>query len=512
MTLNSVWERNEESKEEPTKTLLGNFMNILISNFDILRKHTENNSQYFRLLSGFSNLGKQARYYLLKAKIVGRLINYLVPSYTAKNKETYYDEKEEVNLQDLLTDYSDIPFEENDKIEIGLPIQIENTKMSMWEQILLSKRDTQIADAHQDCTNIYELLKNAVCSSVITTAEADTFIDDMRFEDLTEEEKNMLNFDSSTIIALLDMCFGKVSANNLGAILMHLCNNNREFDTQLRNVLTQGINDKQLDELKAYFPIFKRYLFIQDEYSEERISEGIREYFMILQNNVKFTSFMVKFTTFLVKLCNINRGVAEMLASCPNDWDWIIEWIKKAHYTSKNSQQFWERFIRQQSASEQKVKESSIPEPKASEEYYAKYPEKLINWEIAAAQYKLKRLEQIKAGEIETYENEYDSDDDMTKTKFYNTQKLDYKHTQDTWVTATVIVSLDEMVNLHYVYKNQSKSPWLSIDHDDIAPHMAMQSRHDIIEIAKNKIKAEEYYHQMVQQKRYNLRSIPSLQ
>jgi hypothetical protein len=521
-TLNLFWKSKEESKESPTNTLIGNFMNILISNFDILRKYSDNNTQYFRFFSGFSNLGKQARYYLLKAKMIGRLLNYLIPStFANKNREEYYGEKEETTPQESLTDYSDIPFEENLKVEIGLPIQLENTKMSIWDQMMLYKRDSQMADGQEGgrgqkvelSYHICELLKNMICSSVITSEKLDTFIDDMRFTELTKQELSMLNFDAQTVMILLDSCQTKVAANSLGSIFIHLCNYNREFDIMLRNVLTQGINDKQLDELRAYFPIFKRYLFIQDEYSEERISESIREYFMILQNNVKFTSFMVKFTTFLVKLCNINRGVAEMLASCPNDWDWVIEWIKKAHYTSKNSQQFWERFIRQQSSSDPKVKGTSIPEPKTSEDYYAKYPEKLINWEIAAAQYKLKRLEQIKAGEIETFENEYDSDDDMTQNKFYNTQKIDYKHTQDTWVTATVIVSLDEMVNLHYIYKNQSKSPWVSIDNDDIAPHMAMQGRHDMIEIAKNKIKAEEYYHQMVQQKRYNLRSMaPQLQ
>jgi len=219
------------------------------------------------------------------------------------------------------------------------------------------------------------------------------------------------------------------------------------------------INEKQLDEIKPYFPLFKRYLFIQDDRTEERLTEGLREYFKILENNLKFVSFLSKFITFLVKLCNRNRGISEFLASCPDEWDWIIDWMKKNPLSSKSGQQY-----------------------------------KNYTRETAITQYRLKRLQEIKAGNIITYEDEYDSDDDTYSSKHYKGKKLDVRHFGQVWTTGEVIVSLDEMVSITYTINNIAKALWLPIECDELAPHMAMQSRHDILEIDKLKKEIEEQH------------------
>lgn len=233
----------------------------------------------------------------------------------------------------------------------------------------------------------------------------------------------------------------------------------------LRQVLLAGINDKQLDEIKPYFPIFKRYLFIQDEHSEARVIESIREYFNVLKNNIKYASFMAKFTSFLVKLCNIHRGVAEFLSSCQDEWDWVITWLRKAPVQTKGNQQL-----------------------------------KAHTKELAIAQYKIKRLQDVHSGNIVTYDDEYDSDDDMCDHKFYRDEKIDYKHAGQTYLTAEVAVSLDEMINIQYYINNQHKSHWLSVDSEDIAPYMAMTARHDAKAIDQIRAEIEEQYKKTTEQ------------
>lgn len=448
--LDSYWQYKAGVKESYHRCYLGNFINLLIHNFKVARTYTEYNSQYFSLLSRFASLGKEARLYLLKAKIVGRIMDYYLQDASP--------------LQDYFNDFSDLYYEENEQVEMGLPTKLESTKLSMWEEMFMRKRDAQIADAQQDYTYIYDTLSYCIRSCVFKANDGPTFVDDLRYEDLDNKELHLLKMDEKDIMGLIETCGTKLSIKHMGSILLHLSSNNIEFDTMLRNVLIQGINDKQLEELKPYFPIFKRYLLIQDEHSEERISEGIREYYNILKNNVKFTSFMAKFTSFLVKLCNINRGVAEMLASNPEEWDWVIEWIKKTPLPTKSNQQF-----------------------------------KNHTKEIATSHYKIKRLEDVRNGKIITYEDEYDSDDDMYHHKFYKDQKLDFKHGGN-WLTAEVITSLDEMMNVHFVIYNQQKAPWFSIDHEDIAPHMAMQNRHDVVAIEANRVELEKQVRKNVQQ------------
>jgi len=449
--LDKYWQHKEGLKDSYNGSYLGNFINLVISNFRIARIYSELNTQYFQLLSRFASLGKEARLYLLKAKIVGRILNYYM-----QDSSPY---------QEYFHDYSDLSYEENMTPELGLPLKLENVKLSLWEDLFLRKRDLQIAEAAQDYTFLFETLSWCIRSCEFNSGDSQTFVDDLRYTSLDKRELELLKLDEKDITGLIDSCSSKLAIKHLGSILLHFCVENIEFDTMLRMALLTCINDKQLDEIRPYFLIFKRYLFIQDDNTEVRVIEGIREYFNVLRNNVKYTSFMAKFTTYLVKLCNIHRGVAEFMASCPEEWDWVIEWIRKTPVPTKNGQQF-----------------------------------KNHTKEIATSHYKINKLEDVKAGKIVTFEDEYDSDDDMYTHKFYNEEKLDYKPTGQNWLSAEVIKSVDEMIHIQYFVYSQQKSHWLAVDSEDIAPHMAMQSRHDIKTIEKDRLEIEKQYRKNAQQ------------
>lgn len=443
--LNTYWQYKEGQKESYNRCYLGNFINLVLNNLKTARTFTEYNPQFTSLISKFANLGQEARLYLFKCKIVGRILNYYL-----QGSSPY---------QEYFEDTSDLTYEENENVELGLPAKLEQVKMSIWDELFMKKRDDQIANANQDYTYLWETLSLQLRSCVLTTEDAPTFIDDLRYKDLDEKELTLLKMDEKDLMAFLMTGTTKCAAKHLSSLMMHMCHKNPEFDNMLRNVLILGITDKQLEELKTFFPTFKKYLFIQDEHSEERVAESIVEYFGVLHNNSKYAPFMAKFTSFLVKLCNIHRGVAEFMASCPEKWEWVIDWINKTPCPTKSNHQL-----------------------------------KNYTRETAISQYKLKRLEDIRNGNIVTYEDEYDSDDDMADQKFYKDKKIDYRHALNTWVTAEVMISLDEMDQIHYIVYNQAKAPWINVEDDNIAPHNAMQSRHDTIAIDNLKQELEKQY------------------
>jgi hypothetical protein len=72
--LNDYWSSPEEQPK--SNTTLGNFALILIKNLFTLKDYVANFAQYFQLIARFSSLGVEAQLFLLKAKGIGRLMEF----------------------------------------------------------------------------------------------------------------------------------------------------------------------------------------------------------------------------------------------------------------------------------------------------------------------------------------------------------------------------------------------------------------------------------------------------
>ena len=448
--LQEYWEYKAGHREFYSNSHLLNFINLLISNIDEMKEHSENNSQFFCLLAKFAGLGPESRIYLLRAKILTRITNYYLQDVPIEDKE----------------DDKSLIFEENETPEIGLPTSVENAYISIWEEMIMKKREAAIADGPQDYTYIWELFSLCFRSCQIGEAsDLDSFLDHVRFKELEESDLRLFTLEEADYITLIKTCPTKIAIRFMGDILIHAMTSYPSLETKIKSLMVQEINDKQLDEIEVYFPLYKRYLMIQDDNTETRLADGIKSFLNIIENNVKFPTFIARFTAFLVKLCNRSRAVAEYLAATADDWEWIIEWMRKNPNTSKNGHNL-----------------------------------KVYTRESANSQYKIKRLEDIKKGEITTYEHEYDSDDDLYDEKSYIGKKYDVNFLGQTWVSAEVHVALDEMVNLSYSHNNIQKSPWVSSELCEYAPHMAMQNRHDVVMIEEFKKIIREQYRSTIQQ------------
>ena len=84
------------------------------------------------------------------------------------------------------------------------------------------------------------------------------------------------------------------------------------------------------------------------------------------------------------------------------------------------------------------------------------------------------RFKAILDGSQELYENCFDDDMDMTNFKFYDGQEIDYYlAAENTWITAKVEKTLDEMILAKVGSYSEAETKWLNLE-SNIAPHMAM--------------------------------------
>lgn len=90
--LNEYWK--DPTNPANNVTVLGNFGLVLLHNIFHLKKFVANFTQYFQLLARFTSLGGEAREFLLRAKGIGRLMEF------------YFDEVSP--HKDYFRDFSDV--------------------------------------------------------------------------------------------------------------------------------------------------------------------------------------------------------------------------------------------------------------------------------------------------------------------------------------------------------------------------------------------------------------------
>jgi hypothetical protein len=99
---------------------------MLISHIYELKNFSLNIPHYFQILARFASLGPEARAFLLRAKIVGRCMDF------------FYDTASPYRQQ--FSNFIDLgPFTEKKEPEIGLPTQVDK-KVRTYFQMLQERR------------------------------------------------------------------------------------------------------------------------------------------------------------------------------------------------------------------------------------------------------------------------------------------------------------------------------------------------------------------------------------
>jgi hypothetical protein len=152
--LNEHWAEAEQTGspgERPQAEVgpLGNFVLLLVSRVYDLKAFSYNIPHYFQILARFASLGPEARAFLLKAKVVGRCMDF------------FYDSASPYRAQ--FSNFSDLgAFMEKKQPEIGLPMVLDKKVRTYFQMLQERRRRQALSDATPKYKYLIELVSLCV--------------------------------------------------------------------------------------------------------------------------------------------------------------------------------------------------------------------------------------------------------------------------------------------------------------------------------------------------------------
>ena len=245
------------------KSHLVSFINLILSK--IFENSTA--SDYFQILARFASLGPQARLYLLKAKIVGRMLEVC-------------DGAEDSTSQ--FQDMSDLVYEEIETPEIGLPTPLEKALLSYWDEFSMNKGSFGLY-RNIDHFFLFETLSWCLKSCKLTPQPSPLAIDEIKYEDLLEEEKEKLVPNHEILLAMYEKSIKNVrSSLYLSESLSYLSFNNELYNHHICETLRKGFEANSLIALRPFFVLFKKWIRVEDSLVSERLEQALNMYCLIL--------------------------------------------------------------------------------------------------------------------------------------------------------------------------------------------------------------------------------------
>ena len=135
--------------------------------------YTAHNSQYFMLLCRFSQLGVEAREFLLRARMIGRVMEFFFED-VSPFKEKF---RSMADIQPVL----------KDKPDIGLPTKIDKNQVSYYQEIYEKRRQKQIMDAPAKWKFILEMAGTLALSCKFGPERTAYQLDDLNWTEVNKE-------------------------------------------------------------------------------------------------------------------------------------------------------------------------------------------------------------------------------------------------------------------------------------------------------------------------------------
>jgi len=433
-----LYEKDPKSAQ-PT-TIIGNFINCLISLTFDAKTGTRDYSDFFEIFYQMARCGPEIAGYLIKHKYIGRILDFFFEKYSPHNK--------------FFRDMSDVSYAENEKPATGVMKEEKQRVRTALEELLARRKGRTFAESDGSHRSY---MWQTLCYLVRHCRLGKTGFKRSKWQigeldlDVLSEERTLLTPEPFFVIKGLEDSINKISARSITFLYAYLCYEDAKFTEIYAEAIKKGL-DKEVSELRPFFQALYQLLSVEDSLSGQRIENLCTMLCKIAKDNNNYYLETDAFTTFTYKLASRNSRAREWFLNNKDQWAWMIQWLLDHQSPPQGVIQ---------SGMKIQKRRLGLREIKAH---------------IAL---KTRRFQAMADAKIENCEDKWNSDDDLSENEFKLGQQIDYLNlASNKWTTATVQILLEEMINISY----GGDVTWLHKDSELLAPHNTMKAHQDYLE------------------------------
>ncbi|CAK79859.1 unnamed protein product (macronuclear) [Paramecium tetraurelia] len=435
---------DEQVDDKPT-SLVASLINSWIRVLPDLKRSLKNSIEYYDLFYRFARLNEQNSQYLISKKIVGKLLDLFMDTMQINYSKLFIPYKESVRKQD---DLKCKQFSEDPNSFLGQQ-NIQNVDIaSNYYDELLEKKFEKSMNSGPSSSRVYMW---RLIAFLLKTQGKNA---------LSMEEQNLLQFDNSILMALLEEGDCKLAIRMISDILSILSQDNQKQTEQIIQAIIKQINDKEYKEYRKYLVVLKRLFTVKDSLQQMRIHQGMSKLLEVMQKQSQYFFETDVCQQYILRMVFRNQAVYQWMVKNQRLWQWIIE----TNNTQSNPN---EKLISNNSNSQKcnhRLHNIYLP---ITFQAYAKF----LNW---------KKLQFLNLAKEPFKQNEdFDSDDDLADKIVKVDDKIDY-YDQNSWITATVSKVMGDYVHLTFSGKMAPQNIDIELDCERLAPFNTLSSNNKI--------------------------------
>lgn len=249
-----------DSTTKLPSTILANFTNCCISLIFEAKETNRDYTEFFRIFCEMASCGQEVAEYLIRKKVIGRLMDF------------FYEQTSPLNK--FFRDMSDVEFKEPANLELGQPQEEKKKIRSAWEEFMLKRKDYQTSENHSAQKSY---VWKTVCMLILYCKlnpgpkRCEWQIGDYDCE-LLDNEKTLLTPDSRFVEKVIRDAQTKIGYRSVAQFYSYLCYEDERFTEVFIKAIESGMTDGEGAAIKSYMRCFLTLLSLQDSLTEDRVN------------------------------------------------------------------------------------------------------------------------------------------------------------------------------------------------------------------------------------------------
>ena len=263
---NAYSESKELPYEEFEQSSICRLANALIYTFYEQKDQVKVLDKAFDLLALISSLGVNSKTYLIKKKMIGRIVYYMVPEQPPT--ETYKGYTEEFGVKNTV-----------ETSELGKPTITSGVKanelVKSVSEIINKKKEKMIMEATVTNYNaLVETYSNLAASLKLNNADENNQSNLVNVNP-EEDELEFLLSNWNVAKLILMNASTKRARKAASSLIAHLAYKNEEYSKEVFLLLEKELKEKDDIQLKVYLQSLEKLMLIQDGLQKMRVRESI---------------------------------------------------------------------------------------------------------------------------------------------------------------------------------------------------------------------------------------------